>query len=281
MLLGVEGSVASETLGCRAMQIGDLDHGLGCFGCGGEFLHELLVGRDGRRGVGPVVLRLSDAVVGEEDFFVLRIVFGESAHEAHHFIAVLRRAGELSALEVSEGRGLAFREFVGHLGQHRDAFIVAAEGEQSRRLGVERARGELARGVFLHERVDERQRAFVVSFLLRADGDPEFGLLDLRGLRIFRRHFLVGGDGLVPLALLLEHIADAKLRHGGDSGRRIGGEEIPVGFERALHIALLRARGGFVDHGQAEQRTLRIKLGRLLEKLRGFLRVPHGLVGVG
>ncbi|MFM8231640.1 MAG: hypothetical protein ACKOAL_10495 [Chthoniobacterales bacterium] len=69
--------------------------------------------------------------------------------------------------------------------------------------------------------------------------------------------------------------------HGRNFGRRIGGEEIAVCFQRAFHVALLRARGCFVDHRQSEQRTFGIELGCFLEKLRCFFRVAHRSVGVG
>ena len=72
------------------------------------------------------------------------------------------------------------------------------------------------------------------------------------GLREFGDEFFISGNGFVPFALFLEDIADAELGHGADFGGRVGGEEVAVGFERAVEIALLSAGGGFVDDGQPE-----------------------------
>jgi hypothetical protein len=70
----------------------------------------------------------------------------------------------------------------------------------------------------------------------------------------------VGGDaGLVeaqhertgcriPRGLVwgVEDVADAKLEDGRGI---VGGEELAIGFQRAIEITLLGAGGGFIDHG--------------------------------
>ena len=281
LLLGSEGAEAAEFFRGGTVKIGDFLHGLGGLGCGGVFFREGRVGGDGGSDVAAVGFGLADAVEGEEDFVVLRIFFHEGGHEADDFVGVLRGAGELGALEVGERRGLALREFFRDLGHSGDGFVIASEGKLGRGGGIHGAGGQLGVGVFFDEGVDEREGSFVVAFLLRADGDPEFGFLDLGGLGEFGRDFFVSGDGFVPLALIFEDIADAELGDSADFGRGIGGEKIAVGLQRAFEIALLGAGGGFVDHGQTEEGALRINFGGLFEILRGFFRIADVRIGVG
>ena len=281
LLLRSEGAVATELLRGGAVEVGNFQHGLWCLRCGGVFLGELLVSGDGSVEVAAVGLGLPDAVIGEEDFVIVGVFLDECVHEADDLVGVLCGAGELGPLEVGEGRGLALREFFGDFGHGGDGFVVAPEGELGRGRGIHRTRGQLGLRIFLDKGIEERERALVVAFLLRADGDPEFRLLDLRGLREFGDDFFVGADGVIPLALFFEHIADADLGHGTDFGRRVGGEEIAIGFQRAVEIALLGAGGGFVDHGQSEKRTFRINVCCFFEILRGFLRVADFRIRVG
>ncbi|MFM8231639.1 MAG: hypothetical protein ACKOAL_10485 [Chthoniobacterales bacterium] len=62
----------------------------------------------------------------------------------------------ICALEISERRRLALREFFRDFGQDFHAIVGALQGQQRGGLGVERARGELPRTEFLHEGIDQR-----------------------------------------------------------------------------------------------------------------------------
>ena len=124
------------------MEVGNFEEGFGGFRVGGIFFDEALVSGDGGRDVAAVGFGLADAVVGEEDFVVGRIFFGELGHQTHDFVGVLRGAGELGALEVGEGGGLALGEFFGE-GRHAgDGFVVAAEGEEGGGGRIHGAGGE-------------------------------------------------------------------------------------------------------------------------------------------
>ncbi len=119
---------------------------------------------------------------------------------------------------------------------------------------------------------------FVVALLLSAHTDPIVGLDSLRSSRILGLNEIVGGNRIVPFAIVFMDSRDPRLGNNGNFRRRILGKIVLESLQSVWQIAQSGLGIGLLDDGETSEPSIRIDCQRFVEIAERFRSVVQSEV---